>query len=276
MSKHKKKKQREYSPPPLSNIDIFTYSVITIVVVFLALSAFFGIFYVAEVICYADEIVMLSYNIWTVLLLAPAWLITFLPLLNFFLTGFSEKKPIFGNKNVNYFSTTRYSKVDFLFKEKRNSKDKKTKVIVALVLVVVAVTCTLFGLLGRNSIDNNGEIKVYSVLNTVKKEYSTEDFSKVTIELGVEHTRYGNYRPMCWVRVENQDENDFNFTLSDAYWIQNNIAEKLSNIKTLKTVFGSKNIETTVIGKEYVDELIEYYELTDIERKLLIDLFSEV
>lgn len=275
MSKHKKKKQRELSPPPLSKLDIFIYNTITIIIILLTFSAFIGCFYVIEFLGYVDKTVMLSCSRWTLLFLLPVWLLTFLPLLNFFVTGLNEKKPIFGNKNVNYFSTTRYSKAEFLFKKKSNPKDKTIKVTVALVLVVVIVICTAFGLLGRNSIDNNGKIKVYSVFNTVKKEYSTDSISNVAIEIGEEYLRYHTI-PMCWVRVETKNGKNFNFSLSDAHWTKININEKIANISTLKNVFDSKNVSVTVTGEEYIDELIEYYELTETERKLLKGLFDEV
>ncbi|MBR5544004.1 MAG: hypothetical protein IKU66_00875 [Clostridia bacterium] len=276
MSKHKKKKQREYSPPPLSQLDIFTYNIITIVVVLLAFSAFFGIFYVAEVICYADETVMLSYNRWTLFLLAPAWLIAFLPPINFFVTGLNEKKPIFGNKNVNYFSTTRYAKAEFLFKKKSSPKEKKTKLIMALVLAVIVLLCTVFGLIGRNSIYYDGEIKVFSVFNTVKKEYSIDDISKVTIEIGEKYSRYGNNIPCCFVDVETVNGKIFDFVTIEANWNDYKIPEKIANISTLKIVFDNNDISVTVVGKEYIDSFIEYYELTETERKLLVDLFAEV
>lgn len=276
MSKHKKKKQREFSPPPLSKLDIFVYNIIILVIVFLTLSAFFGVFYVIDVIGYADETVMLYCSRWTVLLLVPAFLLTFLPLLNFFITGFNEKKPIFGNKNVNYFSTTRYAKAEFLFKKKSNPKEKKIKVIVASVLAIVVVICTTFGLLGRNSIDNNGRIKVYSVINTVKKEYSFDDISKVTIEIGEEYSRYGGYIANCFVDVETANGKNFDFVTIEARWNDYKIPEKIANISTLKTVFDNNNIPVTVIGEEYIDEFVEYYGLTETERKLLKGLFDEV
>lgn len=276
MSKHKKKKQREYSPPPLSKLDIFVYNTIIILVAILAIVSFMGIFYLSEFIGYADATVMLSYSRWTLLFLFPVFCIVFFPILYFFATGLEEKKPIFGNKNVNYFSTTRYSKAEFLFKKKSNPEDKKIKVIVTLILVVVAIICMVFGLVGRNSIDNNGKIKVYSVVNTVKKEYTTDDISNVIIEVGREHTRYGGHVPKCWVRVETENGKKFDFTSSDTNWAKINIAEKIVNISTLKTAFDCNNINVTVIGKEYIDELIEYYDLTETERKLLVDLFVEV
>lgn len=276
MSKHKKKKQRELSPPPLSKLDVVVYNIIIVAIALLTLAALFGIFYVLEVIGYADETVMLSYSRWTVLLLAPALLIIFLPLLNFFATGFNEKKPIFGNKNVNYFSTTRYAKAEFLFKKKSNSKDKKTKVILAFVLAVVVVICTTFGLLGRNSIYNNGDIKVYSVFNTVKKEYSINEISNVSVEIGEEYSRYGGYIANCFVDVETVNGKNFDFVTIEANWNDYKIPEKIANISTLKTVFDNNNIPVTVIGEEYIDEFVEYYELTETERKLLKGLFDEV
>lgn len=276
MSKHKKKKQRELSPPPLSKLDIFVYNIIILVIVFLTLAAFFGVFYVIDVIGYADETVMLYCSRWTVLLLVPACLLTFLPLLNFFITGFNEKKPIFGNKNVNYFSTTRYAKAEFLFKKKSNPDDKKIKVIVASVLAIVVVICTTFGLLGRNSIDNNGNIKVLSVFNTVKKEYSVDDISKVTIEIGEEYSRYGGYIANCFVDVETVNGKNFDFVTIEARWNDYKIPEKIANISTLQTVFDNNNIPVTVIGEEYIDKFVEYYELTETERNLLKGLFDEV
>ena len=223
---------------------------------------------------YADETVMLSYSRWTVLLLAPALLITFLPLLNFFATGFNEKKPIFGNKNVNYFSSTRYAKAEFLFKKKSNSKEKNMKLIVASSLAVVVVICTIFGLLGRNSIYNNGDIKVYSVFNTVKKEYSVDDISKVTIEIGEEYSRYGGYIANCFVDVETVNGKNFDFVTIEANWNDYKISEKIANISTLKTVFDNNNITVTAIGEEYIDKFVEYYELTEQERILLTELFE--
>ena len=276
MSKHKKKKQREYSSPPLSKLDVVVYNIIIVAIALLTLAALFGIFYVLEVIGYADETVMLSYSRWTVLLLAPALLIIFLPLLNFFATGFNEKKPIFGNKNVNYFSTTRYAKAEFLFKKKSNSKDKKTKIILAFVLAVVVVICTTFGLLGRNSIYNNGDIIVYSVFNTVKKEYSISEISNVSIEIGEEYSRYGGYIANCFVDVETVNGKNFDFVTIEANWNDYKIPEKIANISTLKTVFDNNNIPVIVIGEEYIDEFVEYYELTETERKLLKGLFDEV
>lgn len=276
MSKHKKKKQREISPPPLSKLDIFIYNAIIIAIVLFALLILFGSNYVAEFVGYADENVMLSYSRWTLLFLFPVFCIVVFPILYFFVMGLEEKKPIFGNKNINYFSTTRYSKAEFLFKKKNNPKDKKIKVIVVFILVMVAIICTVFSLFGRNSIYNNGDIKVHSVINTVKKEYLIDNILSVTIEIGEDYTGRGNYRPMCWVRVQTENQKDFNFSLSDAHWTKINIDEKIANISTLKNVFDSNNIPVSVIGEEYIDELIEYYELSETERKLLVDLFNEV
>ena len=129
MSKHKKKKQREFSPPPLSKLDIFIYNTIIIVIVLFTCLALFGSDYIAEFIAYADETVMLSYSRWTLVFLFPVFCIVIFPILYFFVMGLEEKKPIFGNKNVNYFSTTRYAKAEFLFKKKSNPKDKKIKLI---------------------------------------------------------------------------------------------------------------------------------------------------
>ena len=274
MSKRKKKKQREYSPPPLSKLDIFVYNIIIAASALLTLAALFGTFYVIEVIGYADEDIMLSCSRWTVLLLAPALSIAFLPLLNFFATGFNEKKPIFGNKKVNYFSTTRYAKAEFLFKKKSSVEEKKNKIILASVLAVIVVICMVFGLLGRNSIDNNGEIKVYSVINTVKKEYSIDDISKVTIEIGEEYSRYGGYIANCFVDVETVNGKNFDFVTIEANWNDYKISEKIANISTLKTVFDNNNIPVTVVGKEYIDKFVEYYELSEQERILLTELFE--
>ena len=148
--------------------------------------------------------------------------------------------------------------------------------MVASVLAIVVVICTTFGLLGRNSIDNNGNIKVLSVFNTVKKEYSVDDISKVTIEIGEEYSRYDGYIANCFVDVETVNGKNFDFVTIEARWNDYKIPEKIANISTLKTVFDNNNIPVTVIGEEYIDEFVEYYELTETERKLLKGLFDEV
>ena len=276
MSKRKKKKQREYSPPPLSKLDVFIYNTIIIIISTLIILSFVGIYCLTQMIGYADKIIMLSYGRWTITFIVPAILITFIPLINFFAVGLEEKKPIFGNKNVNYFSTTRYAKAEFLFKKKSNSKDKKNKIILAIILAIVVVICTVFALVGRYSIDKNGEIKVYSVFNTVKNEYSIDKISNVTIEIGRNYSRYGGYTPNCFVNIKTESGKLFYFNLNEANWFEYKIPEKIANISTLKTVFDNNDIPVTVIGEKYIDEFIEYYELTNNERKLLQDLFYEV
>lgn len=285
LAKQKKKRRNKLQPPPLSKLDTFLYNTIIFVLVILYFAAFLLCFYLYERIAFADNSVVLYTERWTLLLLFPLFFIYIIGVIGFFGEGLVRKRPILGNKEIDYFSTTRYEGVRFLFQKnprKLNKDEKEFKRISSAFLSVICVVSLLLGfgaLIGRKCLHNNGDIKIYSIVNTVKEEYSIGDTATVIIRCGKDYIgSRGNSRPMCYIDIKMSDDEEFSFLMNNNTlaitdsWID--VDERLTKMLELKEYYESQGIAVSIDGVEYIDQLIEYYEMTDSEKELLYKLFK--
>lgn len=284
MAKQRRKRRNKLQPPPLSKLDTFLYNAIIFVLVLLYFGAIILCFYLYERIAFADSNVVLYAERWTLLLLFPIFIVFAVGVLGFFAEGLANKKPIFGNKEIDYFSTTRYEGVRFIFQKspKKLSKDEKEfKRISTAFLSVICVVSLLLGigaLIGRKCLYSNGDIKIYSIVNTVKDEYSIGDTATVTIRCGEEYIGRGNSRPMCYIDIKMSDDEEFSFLMNNNTlaitdsWID--VGERLPKMLALKEYYESQGIKVSINGLEHIDRLIEYYEMTESEKEILYELFE--
>lgn len=279
MAKQRKKRKNRLQPPPLSNLDKFLYNAIIFVLVLLYFGAIILCFYLYERIAFADSNVVLYAERWTFLLMVPIFIVFAVGVLGFFAEGLASKKPIFGNKEIDYFSTTRYESVRFLFqrKTKKISKNEKEfKRISTAFLSVLCVVSLLLGtgaLFGRKSLCSDGHIRIYSIVNTIKNEYSIGEIKEVTIKGGTDSFKY-NIWPTCYFITKTDDGKELVFNMKEINVLKVDINERLTKMLALKEYYESQGIDVAVDGLEHIDWLIEYYEMTESEKEILYQLFE--
>ena len=149
---------------------------------------------------------------------------------------------------------------------------KKSKILrwTAGVLGAVCLVIAPFGIYGRETMDADGLVKVYSWKNEIKESYafSPEDASLVTfgaIPPGGKHTNAGFF-----ISVMYNDGDEYTFS-SGGF---------LSNSKALDFMLNFKNcLADDVIMKyektECLDRLINYFDMSSIEANKLRELFNE-
>ena len=282
MAKQRKKRRNKLQPPPLSRLDIWIYNIAILISVVLTLLFFVFCFVIPEFIAFCDESVVLYSVRWTQFLLLFPLVVSLIIIEKVWGEGLTEKRPIFGNKKINYNSTTQYKKVKFLFKKEKNSKpltefEKKWKIFSKTGLIIFCIVSLLFGvgsLFGRNTLHNDGTVKTYSITNTVKSEYTIENISHVTIKSGTASAGRYSTRPACYFDISTHNGKDFSFSMDEMRDTPFNTSETLNELLNLKECYESQGIDVSIDGLEYVEELIEHYEMNDSEKEMLYELFE--
>lgn len=282
MAKHRKKRKNRQQPPPLSTLDTCIYNIAMLTSVILTFLFFIFCFTFPEFISFHDESVVLYSVRWTQFLLLFPLIVSLIIIEEIWGKGFTEKRPIFGNKKINYNSTTQYTNVQFLFKKEKHQKpltefEKKWKLFSKTSLIVFCIVSLLLGVgsfFGRNTLHNNGTVKTYSIANTIKSEYKIEDISQVTIKSGT--TSAGRYaiRPACYLDISTHSGKEFSFCMDELRDTPFNASETINELLNLKAYYKSQGIDILIGELEYVEELIEYYEMNDREKEMLYELFE--
>lgn len=282
MAKQRKKRKVKNSAPPLSKLDKFIYIFIITVSIIILTIGFVFCLNLPETLAFSDEDVVLYAERWTLLLQLPLFLFLLIAVIGFFEEAMSDRRPIFGKNDADYRTALKICGVHYLFEKKKqkkilNENEKNFRIVSRIVLVVICVFSILLGIggfFGRTCLHYNGHIKVYSIVNTVKNEYTLGDFSQVTVESGEESVGKHDWRPTCYFNIETDNGKEFLFSMNDNHYAEDEIGKKLENMLQLKEYYESQGIAVSIDGVEYIDQLIEYYEMTDSEKELLYKLFE--
>ncbi len=236
---------------------------------------------IAEWIAFsADNVVAYSMR-GTIFLALPLFFTYVITAIGYFETAYNEKRPILGNKKVNYKSTVKYEGVQFLFKKSKIKGAKDEKNLKTTYIKIFSIIFSLFfilslgGLFGRNTISKNGEIKTHSVFNTVKNEWFVDDVSSVTLEAGLTSNGYRRIitYPTLWVTFNTDDDREFTFEYYEIYY-DTNENERIYTLSNLLKIYEDMGIPITTGGNEYLEDFIEHHSLTGTDKDLFLSLFD--
>lgn len=184
-SKPRKRKKRNKSYPPLSRIDKILYAVLGIVFAVSAYSVIWSFPVLLNLFAFRDSTELaVDYTF-------PFFGFPLVILLAAFLAVFGGvictcKRPIVGNKKVDYRNTSKYRSVKPLYKFRRRVKMKNRKLdraikSVAVTLFLISGFLFLLSFFGRWVVTDNAVIK-YNCLNKETEKYSFSDIEAYSID----------------------------------------------------------------------------------------------
>ena len=269
--KRKKPKKRNKPYPPLSKKDKSIYTGIEVLGAFLLLASVFGYEILAPVFVFKSSDILAFQERGTIFLLIPFALTLLLLLCD----STRKKIPIFGNKNVDYYNTSKHRFTMPLFDERYKNIDsyqhqrKKIfkKIAVYSVVLVILLCAGLLGCLGRHEFDNNG-ITTYSVFNKPIEKYTYSNVESYTVEAS--RSIHHRNRGLGYTTYE------LNLTITIYGGKSFN-----ANYNFARDIYAMKELESLLTGKPktiddtYLEEFINRHDFTAEELKVLYELFEQ-
>ncbi|MBQ7117134.1 MAG: hypothetical protein IJN88_02880, partial [Clostridia bacterium] len=265
-SKKKKRPQKRHkSYPPLSKTDKFIYSALEVagaVFVFTFLykhDSIIGFFILksADVLSFQER--------FTIFFIVP--FIFFY--LFYILDSQYSKKPIFGNKKVDYYNTLNHKFILPLFDKRynniaRNSRNRRKQLINFGIVCFVSIILFTFGILGchgRHEFSRDG-ITTYSIFNNVIEEYSYDEVESYHIEA------YYRYH----TRTRGLGHTDYDINLTVRFTDGENFT---ASYNTSRDIYALEEIDKILKDKEKtlnsrnLELVIDKYNFTDDELKVI-------
>ena len=280
MSKKSKKKNRSRRPP-LSLLDKSIYWLGLILSFIFSLLFVYCFEDITGVIAFRDSAVVAYNSHASFLFVMPLLLYVEISALVFCISALESKKPIFGNRKVQY-GDTPWTKDCFPLFDSRRKKiyikpsEKSFRRSMLIVWSIGLLLCSLFaplGFFGRDCLTTDNCIISYNVLNQEDSTpYTTDDFSNLTIQAkhvsGYRSADYWKYE----VIIEMKDGKSFTFSNRDFDWRRDNYRELcLEKMLEIKSFFASDLI--TIKGEHNIKEVVDYLGLNDEQTQLLQELF---
>lgn len=266
----KKKVKRNKKYPPLSKEDKFLYTLFEISGAFLLLVLVYLYDLFIHLCAFRNADVLAVESRWTVALIVP---VTIFSLFLIFKIG-SAKKPITGNKKVDYYSSDYKFILPLCDKRYKNNEKYKAgrkkfiKIfVVYFCIFIVLLSVGISGCIGRHEFNENGII-TYGILNNKLADYSYDDVESYSVSASVNNivrTRGLSHRTYdIDVVLEMPDGKTF----TASYDIARNIyaLEKIDNL------LEGKN---KTVNSAYLQKFEDTHELTDDELITLYKLFEE-
>ncbi len=276
MAKQKKKKYKhKKSYPPLSKLDKATYYFSAIVpeVLLLGIPLGYECFSPYFVFKNSEALAFCSTNhFWRII---P---FLFVILVLFIISGerLTSKKPIFGNKKIDYYNTTLYKSIlppfDKRYIKKFWTKDKIKKAFIKTIITAIIITVTFVygigGVVSRWEITNSNIIK-YGTINQIEESYTYDNISSYRVYSKISSVGAGKgtrtYYPELGLTVtlDNGETLSFNLDFINSY------------------IYGFYKLDNLLSGiKKTVDDndlerYIEQHTLSDEELKTLKEIYSE-
>ncbi len=275
MSK-KKKTRKKPQTPPLSFLDKCIYGVGFLLVAVIFVFVFWLYVGFPRRFSMQDSFVIAADERATSLWFCPLGFYLVISLLVIVAVPCSMKKPIFGNSKITYGPPHWESIYPLFGKQKRRRKplpnEKKvtnTLFFGWLIIFFILFFLSFFGLFGRNTLMQNGDITVYSVFNQEKRNYSVMDISTLEIQTGSYST--GRGFSTYW-------RTEYEFTMNDgrSYEFADSCfrsdRDAFENMIKMKTLVDNRKI--IIKGVENLDKVIDDQNYTPEEIELLYELFE--
>lgn len=279
--KHRKKKHG--LRPPLSFLDKCIYVLGLFLSLLATLAFIFGSLALTDYIAFQDEAVVASFSHASFLLVLPFLLYLEITGLVFCCSGLEGKTPIFGNRKVQY-GQAPWAKDCFpLFDPRRKTLNvppsrirfRRQMLKIWLIGLLLCAMIAPFGLFSRDCLTRDNSIITYNLVNVPSSHpYTTQDYSRLTIQAkhvtGFRTSDYWKYE----IKIQMTDGESFTFTHRNF-----ERREPGSQVRCLKKMLSIKALfrpeETTIIGAEELDKVVDDLKLHGEEIDLLYELFRE-
>lgn len=281
MSKKSKKKNRSRRPP-LSLLDKSIYWLGLILSFILSLLFVYCFEDITGVIAFRDSAIVAYNSHASFLFVMPLLLYVEISALVFCISALESKKPIFGNRKIQY-GETPWAKDCFPLFDSRRKKiyikpsEKSFRRSMLIVWSIGLFLCSLFaplGFFGRDCLTQNNSVITYNVLNQEDSApYTTDEFSHLTIQAkyvsGYRSADYWKYE----ITIRMKNGKSFTFSNRDFDWREPNYQERcLNQMLVIKTLFTPDAI--TIEGEHNIEKVADYLGMNDEQKQLLRELFS--
>ncbi|MCM1364316.1 MAG: hypothetical protein NC122_03865 [Faecalibacterium sp.] len=279
MAKHKKKTysvdKRDY--PPLSRLDKFIYyfvttaSIITLwLLTILRIADLKSYFFKSdETLAYSPSLSIFFNTCFP--MFVTVFIIIFMDVFN------TRAHPIFGNKKVDYYNTSKYLFTLPMFdKRYKNVKSKSKKklsryskrfIAITLAVMILFIFVSLLGIFGRDELSNDS-IKKYNCLNQLKKSYSYSEVISYSLESNLE-TSYSRYSSSRYPNIS------LTLTLKDGKNMQFDFRHFNGNLYSMQTVVDKLSYAKKSVNDEYLNDFIDEYDFSEEEIQILNNLFDD-
>lgn len=262
MGKYKGKKKIKRSTRAISKFEKFIYGLLMTISIIIAIALSVYCIALNEKLAFTDENTVLFAERWTLLLILPLFLFIIIFIVGFFDEAKSIKRPIFKRNKQ---------------KKTVNKNEKKIQTITRIMIFsigIISLFLAVGGILGRTCLLSNGHIKIYSITNSVKTEYTLGNYSKITFEYGRESVGKHDWRPACYFNIETNDGKEFDFCMNDSRYTPSDIGKNLENMLAIKEYYENNGIDVLINGTDKIEEIIQHYEMNKSEKELLYELFE--
>ena len=274
MAKQKKKKNKHKKGyPPLSKTDKFIATIVPIISVILMYTILLGYEWFSPYLVFKQNSNALAFcETSSFLRIVPFWIVCFVIFGIIFFRS-TSKKPIFGNKKIDYYNTTfykfalppfdkRYTKL-FWAKEKIRNVLIKTTVIA--LLIIITFIYGLGGVISRWEITDSRIIK-YGADNIIEESYTYDDISSYEVysTLRSTHGKHATFYSELGLAITLNSEERLCFDLD---FINNGI----TGLYKLDKLLSGK--DKTVVD-DRLERYINTHSLSDEELKMLTEIYT--
>lgn len=280
MEKRKRKHKRNICPP-LTFLDKAIYFILMVISFLLVLLVFFCIDDLQNLIAFSDGNAVAYKSNASTLFAVPFLFYFEISALTYFICALEDKKPIFGSKKYKYgeypFSEDCYpvfgeKKYNRYIRPSRKKYIRSCIIIWCTVLVILGLLVP-FSLFGREVLCKDNRIEKRNSLNFVSETYTAEDYEHLTISA---HYVSGYRTSGGWkyeITIKTTDGEKYTFDNRDFDWRANNSRTvSLEKMLEIKNLFSKEAI--TIKGSENIDDVSEFYGMTEVQQEKLVKLFS--
>ncbi len=269
-NRRKRHKKRNKPYPPLSSLDKGIYSFSLIIAIILVCGAIWGILDVQDTFYRNPEVLAFATygSVWA----QVPYGIMIIAILILLLSKLDSKRPIFGNKKIDYYNTTKYRLVlpifDKRYIDRTITKEKAIKFTVKFCIVCILFVCA--SLLSLNSLCHRYEFTQTEINKCNAKGEIVESYRYDEIEAYSVSTPYH--------RVGNRSIGSFylgfSLELPNGELVSPDTFSGLKDIEAFYKVCQSlKNADKTV--EDDIERYISRHYLSEEEEKMLREIFSQ-
>lgn len=271
----RKAKKYVHPMPPLSMLDKVIYLSATWLLTITGITFLFSGFWVPEILAFRDsEVIAYATN-------SQPWTMLFSFLLLFFalwihLDLYRARLPLFGRKNFRYGPPAWPRTYPLLMKnrpkQQRTPRQRMIRKRVSIAVIVISLVCSItipWGLCQRDCLNSNGSLTAYNIWGAKKGNYASGQIESVEFEAYYTRRRKSSRKKYhVQMIITTYDGEKFSFTCfnfkNDENWV--------NVMLQLKARYNPEIIRYS--GTEYLQNVIDYRELTAEEAQLLYQLFN--
>lgn len=274
MAKSKKKKRtaKKYKNyPSLSKADKFLYAALEVVGAIFLFAFLYEYDRIISFFVLRNTNVLSFQERFTIFLMVPFFLFYIFNIID----SQYNKKPIFGNKKIDYYNTSSHKFILPLFDKRynniaRNSVSRRKELINLAIVCFVSIVLFTFGILGcigRHEFSKDG-ITTYSIFNNVIEEYSYDEIESYHVDA------YYRYH----TRTRGLGYTDYDVNLTVRFTDGKNFT---ASYNTSRDIYALEEIDKILKDKEKtvnprnLELVINKYNFTDDELKVIYRLFEE-